>query len=334
MRKPRIKLERPETFYHVMTRTSQCVSNLEITRDPQIKAICDRIIRQMAAIYHVEIYAWVLMDNHFHLCLSVNKPPMEEADIASRFESLQEINVHKREWYPWLLGKFYHRFCDLSWFMWEIKTRIARAFNQRHNTSGFFWGGRFKSKVIEDEAALLRVMTYIEQNPVRAGLCEKPSQFPFCSAGRAQDQLQQNQPTGIPAVGPFRVLHGHERARAYVDWMDYQADLILNPERRIGCPPKTIANFCLNRQILEEWRRDFQNGGPSNWSNQGYGSQSFEMEMREAEDARILELANQRYFVSRMKGTHCKPKASFSLNGSEPWWYQNQSNHSQHPKKD
>ena len=39
MRKPRIKPDQPQTFYHVMSRVSQCVFNLDIEHDPEIKEI-------------------------------------------------------------------------------------------------------------------------------------------------------------------------------------------------------------------------------------------------------------------------------------------------------
>jgi len=313
MRKPRIKSDASEAFYHVMTRTSQCVFNLAREKDPEIKSICHDVIQKMAAIYHVEIYAWALMDNHIHLCLSVLRPPKEEANISRRFEALQKANVRQREWYPWLWEKYYDRFCDLSWFMWEIKTRIARAFNQRNQTSGFFWGGRFKSKLIEDESALLRVMTYIEQNPVRAGLCERPSQFPWCSAGYTHIQLKKKIAVTVPTIGPFRKWAGSERARSYVLWMDYQADLILNPEKRFQNLPKTVAAVCLKGQTLYDWREEFKSGEPSNWRTQAYGCKSFEKTVRHLEDEKILSLANQRAMVSRArKEQNCHGSHSFN----------------------
>jgi len=276
----------------------------------------------MAAIYHVEILAWVLMDNHFHLCLSVEKPDLCESDIAARFEALQCVNAHQKTWYPWLLQKYYRRFCDLSWFMWEIKTRIARVFNQRHKTSGFFWGGRFKSKIIEDDAALLRVMTYIEQNPVRAGIAEKPSDYTWCSAGDTKNRLAENQATIIPAVGPFGQFSGELRARAYVTWMDHQANLILNPEQRWLQPPKSIEEICLGPEEAVAWREEFKRAGPSQWKNQGYGSQEFEMEIREAEDEAVLKLANQRYLASRARKARLESPTKDPFQSEESWWYQ------------
>ena len=322
MRKPRIKPDQPQTFYHVMSRVSQCVFNLDAEHDPEIKEICHGIIQQMAAIYHVEILAWVLMDNHFHLCLSVEKPDVCETDIAARFEALQSVNVHQKTWYPWLLQKFHRRFCDLSWFMWEIKTRIARIFNQRHGTSGFFWGGRFKSKIIEDDAALLRVMTYIEQNPIRAGICEKPSDYAWSSAGDTQKRLEENQPTQVPGVGPFGQYSGEARARAYVAWMDHQASLILNPEKKWLQPPKSIEEICLDATEVEVWREEFKRAGPTQWKNQGYGSQEFEREIREKEDAAILALANQRYHAARARKKMSKEGAEEPFHSAGSWWYE------------
>ena len=322
MRKPRIKPDDPQTFYHVMSRVSQCVFHLDTEKDPEIKEICHRIIHEMAAIYHVEIHAWVLMDNHFHLCLSVEKPTVCETDIAARFEALQIVNVHQKTWYPWLLQKYYRRFCDLSWFMWEIKTRIARTFNQRHKTSGYFWGGRFKSKIIEDEAALLRVMTYVEQNPVRAGVCKKPSEYAWCSAGHTQKQLNEHQPADAPAVGPFREIEERLRAQTYVAWMDHQAELILNPEQKWLQPPQSIESICLSIEEVATWREEFKQAGPSNWKNQGYGSLDFEKSIREDEEAAELELANRRYYALRAKQKAQQAEKNEPFHPTGSWWYE------------
>ncbi len=55
----------------------------------------------------------------------------------------------------------------------------AQSFNRRHARHGHLFGGRFGSRVIEDEDYLHAVCDYVLLNPVRAGLCEKASDWPW-----------------------------------------------------------------------------------------------------------------------------------------------------------
>ena len=240
MRLPRLKPDLPNTFYHVMTRTAQKAFYLAESHDGEMKPEVDRIIRSMAQVYYVEVFAWVYMDNHIHLALSVKKPEMDPEDVQARFLKLQDHLKHPKPWREWYLDRTYERFTDLSWFMWEINRRIAVAHNHRHKTAGHFWGGRFKSKIIENEKALLKVMTYIEQNPVRAKLCQKPSEYRWCSAGATRNNIKKELPTKVPPIDVFRNIASENRAKAYVLWMDCQADLILHLELRAERPPPDI----------------------------------------------------------------------------------------------
>lgn len=57
----------------------------------------------------------------------------------------------------------------------------ARALNQREGWSGHLWANRFYSAPVEPASAE-RVARYIELNPVRAGLCRTPEEYPWSSA--------------------------------------------------------------------------------------------------------------------------------------------------------
>ncbi len=104
------------------------------------------VIGEVSTQYSVAIHAYVLMDNHFHLLLT---PPTSEA---------------------------------LSRMMQALGRRYVGWFNARHQRSGTLWEGRFRAGLIEGERHLLACMRYIELNPVRAGLCSEPSQWPWSSA--------------------------------------------------------------------------------------------------------------------------------------------------------
>jgi putative transposase len=84
--------------------------------------------------YPFRLYAYCLMDNHFHLVLQ----PAAGQSISRILQSLTVAHT----WH-------YHK---------------ASA------SSGHVWQGRFKSPVVSADEHLLTVMRYVESNPLRAGM--------------------------------------------------------------------------------------------------------------------------------------------------------------------
>ena len=103
----------------------------------------------------VEVWAWCLMPNHVHLVV-----------VPERERSLADCCA------------FVHK-------------RYADRVNTRQGWTGHLWQARYRSFVM-DEAHLLAAVRYVELNPVRARLCETPTQWPWSSvhahlAGRSDD---------------------------------------------------------------------------------------------------------------------------------------------------
>lgn len=70
----------------------------------------------------------------------------------------------------------------------------ARCFNREHNRKGHLFQGRYHDEPIIVEAHLLTVVPYIAANPVEAGLCRAPRDWPWGShraaiTGTAPDWL-------------------------------------------------------------------------------------------------------------------------------------------------
>jgi putative transposase len=57
----------------------------------------------------------------------------------------------------------------------------AQCFNKRHAHEGHVLRGRYKSTLVEREGHFLEVVRYVALNPVRAGICASPRDWPWSS---------------------------------------------------------------------------------------------------------------------------------------------------------
>ena len=67
----------------------------------------------------------------------------------------------------------------LSRGMKMLNGRYAQLFNQRHGRDGPVFKSRYSVSVIEQDSHLERSCLYVLENPVRAGLCNVPSEWPW-----------------------------------------------------------------------------------------------------------------------------------------------------------
>lgn len=233
-----------------MTRTAQQLFFLE---SPEMKRYFEKLVDVLTEIYHVEKHNLTLMDNHYHLTIKISKPKrMSMKDTQSRFERLQNLNKRKRNWVPMLAKKHFNRFTSLSWFMWDLNRRVSIFHNRRRGTKGHLWGGRYKKVPLEDDAAIMRAMAYIEQNPVRAGLTKKPSDYRYGLTGRLLNALKRGRIEKAPAVGFLKRFVGKKRMEAFINYMNYLSKLVQNPELRRKLPPVHIRKLFEDTNDVEE----------------------------------------------------------------------------------
>lgn len=108
---------------------------------------CEKYLQCLADCKKVSgfvLHAYCLMGNHVHLLLQVGKEPLSQ--------------IFKR------LGVRY-----VYWYNWKYKR------------TGHLFQDRFKSEPVEADAYFLAVLRYIYQNPVKAGICKKPEEYPWSS---------------------------------------------------------------------------------------------------------------------------------------------------------
>jgi putative transposase len=70
---------------------------------------------------------------------------------------------------------------NLSRGMQRLNSEYAAYFNDRFGLVGHLFQQRFGSRLIETEEYFDETQRYIAFNPVRAGLCEHPAEWPWSS---------------------------------------------------------------------------------------------------------------------------------------------------------
>jgi REP element-mobilizing transposase RayT len=70
---------------------------------------------------------------------------------------------------------------NLSRGMRQLNGNYTQRFNRRHGLVGHLFQGRYKAILIQKEAYLLELGRYVVLNPVRAGMVERPEDWPWSS---------------------------------------------------------------------------------------------------------------------------------------------------------
>lgn len=103
------------------------------------------LLKKNAEKYDCLIHAYVLMTNHVHLLLT----PKSKDSVSFLFQGV---------------GRQYVKYI-----------------NKKYQRSGSLWEGRHKGNLIQSDLYLLRCMQYIELNPVRAHMVNKPEEYYWSS---------------------------------------------------------------------------------------------------------------------------------------------------------
>jgi REP element-mobilizing transposase RayT len=92
------------------------------------------------------LFAWVVMPNHVH-------------SLMTRFANYELPDI-----------------------LHSLKSYTAHEANKILHRSGQFWIEDYFDRYMRNQEHFLKTVQYIENNPVKARLCEKPSDWPFSSA--------------------------------------------------------------------------------------------------------------------------------------------------------
>ena len=166
--------------------------------------LIDRI-RELVPCFAIDIYAYSILGNHFHLVARHDpkaSQSWEDAEVARRWvdafpptEHGMVVEDRKPEVRELLLGdavrldRARSTLGSMSHFMKHLKQPIARRANVEDDCSGHFFDQRFYSGALLTEEALVAAMAYVDLNPVRARLAERLEEVTHASI---TERLQVN----------------------------------------------------------------------------------------------------------------------------------------------
>ncbi len=171
-----VRKDRP-TVYHIMSRTTLGGFPLQAAEKDHLLAVIARLCR----FYLVDLLGFCLMGNHFHLVIRMH--PAEAATdehIVQRFKRQfgddAEITAHQ-------IQECRQKLSSLGAFVKDVKQIFTQYYNKRWNRKGFFWGERFKSLIVQEGISLVNLLAYVDLNPVRAGLVQRPEDYHWNTLG-------------------------------------------------------------------------------------------------------------------------------------------------------
>ena len=244
-RTTRLIINDETAVYHVMSRTALDGFPLkDIEKDFMLD-----LIRRYSSLYLVEILGLCLMDNHFHILVRMfPEYKYTDEDIKKRYEAFYgDDRVFAAGQIPSLREKL----SSLSEFVREIKVGFTRYYNKRHNRRGYFWGDRFKSVIVEKGETLINCLAYIDLNPLRAGLIDRPEDYRWNSLGYLVQTNNKDKFLSTDfGLKEFNIKSEKERIRRYRRYV-YEAGALNRPE-------KSKTKVIGDRILEKERRRDFE----------------------------------------------------------------------------
>ena len=152
-----LRIEYSGAFYHITSRGNERKAVFKSERDRE------KLLSYLGSAterYAAIVHVYCLMDNHYHLLMETPGG-------------------------------------NLSQIMHHINGAYTTYFNAKRERSGHLFQGRYKAILIEADEYAKELSRYIHLNPVRAGMCAHPEEYPWSSCRyytvetKAPDWLQR-----------------------------------------------------------------------------------------------------------------------------------------------
>ncbi len=210
------------------------------------KAWLTERLKQLGQAFAVDIHAYAIMSNHFHLVIysdPLAPSSWSDDEVVSRWlascpprNSSGEFDPVRYEVLrqrllsdPDQLAQLRRKLGSVSVFMKLLKQPIARRANLEDDCKGHFFEQRFYSGALLDDAAIVAAMAYVDLNPIRAKIAESLEESDNTSA---QHRLKNSEAaindylapviSGLdePSAAPIKTDEYFRRLRAVIHTSD------------------------------------------------------------------------------------------------------------------
>ncbi len=207
-----LRLEFPGAVYHITARGDRQEAIFDDGDDRL--AFLELLAREVGQQGWL-LYAFCLMDNHYHLLLETPEPNLVRG-------------------------------------MRRLNGVYTQAFNRRHKRVGHVLQGRYKAILVDKDSYLLELCRYVVLNPVRAGMVASAGQWPWSSylatAGKmaCPDWLAAEQVLALFACDRSQTRRAYTRfvsegVRGESPWDHLKGQIYLGPDAFIGRMEKLLA---------------------------------------------------------------------------------------------
>jgi len=135
------RIEYEGALYHLLSRGNE---GRDIFINDKDRFVFLDTIGEMSERFEIDVFAYVLMGNHYHLLIRTKRANLKRA---------------------------------MHWF----GTVYTQRFNRRHFRNGHLFQGRYKSIIVQNDAYLLQLSYYIHRNPLRAGIVKRLADYRWSS---------------------------------------------------------------------------------------------------------------------------------------------------------
>jgi putative transposase len=213
MPRPPRPADAPDAVFHVTARVNWRVFHLE---PHACVSTFYRFLRESLIRFGVDLLAYVLMSNHFHLV--VRSPD------SRLFRKLTTRRLPCRHYRPWRPG--HQKRSVRAQFMRYLMQRTATVIQKDLGISGHLWEKSYHAREILDDVDLVTTIAYDHLNPVEASMVQTPEEYRRSSAlwwhdgsGAPVALLQRPMPFGLTPHGFREQLLAYQGDRAFRDAM-------------------------------------------------------------------------------------------------------------------
>ena len=228
MPKPRKQLVSLEAtpYYHCVSRCVRraflCGTDSEGRSFEHRRGWIEKLILDQAQVFCIDIAAYAVMSNHFHVILYINQTRARSLTnlevvqlwhqlyagtlLSQKFERGEELSASQQAMLDERIEEWRSRLMSISWFMRRLNETVARLANEEDQCTGHFWEGRFKSQALLDEKALAACMAYVDLNPLRAAMAKTPEESEHTSVKKRAEKAKEAHSPNHPKQQAYGLL--------------------------------------------------------------------------------------------------------------------------------